>query len=153
MRGTYPGDDTTAWLYLLERDETSKLGGTIKIGMTCDPRSRMRVHGQQARFGGGEVIWRHFCTSGSRGLIREIERAAVKALGRAGQQKRPGVCEEFDGISRERAVLIVRETARQVRAHFVGLSAHKARFLAETRAWHDFQRRLYATTAHVGQGS
>lgn len=140
----YPGDDVPAWLYLLERRSDDSRLGTIKIGMTSHPAKRMKEHTKTPA--GGGVIWRHFSASGPRGLIREIERTAILALATVGTQKRGGSqCEEFEGITREQAVLVVRATALRVRQNVGGLVERKARFKAETRAWHDFRSRLTET--------
>lgn len=135
------GADAMAWLYLLERRSSDTRLGTIKIGMTSQPRRRMQGHTKS--LAGGGVIWRHFSTCGPRGLIQEIERAAIRELAAVGHQKRGyAVCEEFDGIGREQAMLIVRATALHVRQNSAGLAEMKARFQAESRAWHDFRSRL-----------
>lgn len=73
----YPGPTAYTWLYLVGRAHP-KDGryGALKVGITSNPAARMKQHAAD----GGGLAWQHFCTSGSRALMLEIERVAIRAL-------------------------------------------------------------------------
>jgi hypothetical protein len=133
-----PKADDLAWLYLLERDPAGTRG-TLKIGVTSRPKSRMRTHKMDApykRF--------HFCASGPRLFMLEVERACAASLGRMGKRLRSPTSEEFSGIEFDVAVLMVRDRVSRMRESLPELTARRAELLDGSAAWRLFRSRLLA---------
>lgn len=98
-------------------------GGVVKVGMSRNPRSRIRQHWKTAK---GEVLWAHLFEGGSYGYARMIETRAPKALLGIGQ--RINLSEWFYADDRAAVIAAIRALIRPAKADAEQYAESRAEF-------------------------
>lgn len=82
-------------------------GGVVKVGMSRNPRSRIRQHWKTAK---GEVLWAHLFEGGTQLYARMVENRAPAAL--AGIAQRINLSEWYFGDDRSAVIKAIRDLIR-----------------------------------------